>query len=217
MHRLYNVAANRDAITRYTFTAIVATMLFIAFGMLAEKAIEGSTVAFDKAVMITLHVTADPTTRIGPDWLKAAARSATALGRPTILGLLLLGTATILLVMKRYGMAAFVATVVFGGIFLSGALEATFIAPMRAAEGSPSQGLFNPVTTLTIVYLTIGTCLTRLTSERWLRVAYIAYAVFLVAVVGLSRLYAGLDQPSDVALGWVLGATWILTCQALGE
>ena len=41
---------------------------------------------------------------------------------------------------------------------------------------------------------------------------YIATAIFLTGIVGLSRLYLGVHYPTDVAAGWAIGGAWAILC-----
>ena len=50
------------------------------------------------------------------------------------------------------------------------------------------------------------------TPERRLKLFYIAVAILLTVLVGLSRIYLGVHYPTDVLAGWSLGAAWALLC-----
>lgn len=49
----------------------------------------------------------------------------------------------------------------------------------------------------------------------WLRLLATALAVLMPAAVGLSRLYRGMHNPTDVLAGALLGACWLLVAGAL--
>lgn len=50
--------------------------------------------------------------------------------------------------------------------------------------------------------------------HRWERAAAIVVAVTLISGIGLSRIYLGVHYPSDVAAGYFVGCTWLLTVMA---
>ncbi len=60
----------------------------------------------------------------------------------------------------------------------------------------------------TVVFLTLGTLLGRVTAERRLRAYYLGIALTLCVLVGLSRVYMGVHYPTDVLAGWVAGLAW---------
>ncbi|MFC4855192.1 phosphatase PAP2 family protein [Actinophytocola glycyrrhizae] len=49
------------------------------------------------------------------------------------------------------------------------------------------------------------------------RTALAALGVFLVVVVGFSRVYLGVHWPSDVLAGWLIGLLWLTTCFAIAH
>ncbi len=59
-----------------------------AFAELTDEVLEGTTHAFDRAVLLALRVTEDPGTAIGPAWLEEAARDITSLGSAAVLSMM---------------------------------------------------------------------------------------------------------------------------------
>jgi undecaprenyl-diphosphatase len=49
---------------------------------------------------------------------------------------------------------------------------------------------------------------------RALKLYFLALAVLLTLVVGLTRVFLGVHYPSDVLAGWIAGLTWALVCWA---
>jgi undecaprenyl-diphosphatase len=62
------------------------------------------------------------------------------------------------------------------------------------------------------VYLTLGALLTRIVPERSAKVYFIAVAILVAILVGLSRVYLGVHYPTDVLAGWTAGSVWALVC-----
>jgi undecaprenyl-diphosphatase len=63
-----------------------------------------------------------------------------------------------------------------------------------------------------IVYLTLGTLLSRLVKPLKIKMYIIGIALLLTFLVGISRVYAGVHYPTDVLAGWAAGLTWALVC-----
>ena len=79
---------------------VAALLLVVAFFVLAAKVIDGDTQSFDARVLWSLRRADDPSTPIGPAWLRAGALDITALGSPTVLGLVTLAICGFLLLQR---------------------------------------------------------------------------------------------------------------------
>ena len=63
-----------------------------------------------------------------------------------------------------------------------------------------------------VVFLTLGTILSLNAQQGRGRIFFIAVAAALSVLVGVSRLYLGVNFPTDVLAGWCLGTAWSILC-----
>lgn len=200
---------------RYALMGIVAALL-VGFGLIADEVGEGDTLDFDKAVLAALREPGDLQNPIGPAWVEEAARDITALGGVAVLTLLITLVVVHFLLRGKWRTGAFLAFVVIAGTLISNALKAFFDRPrpdltgiVHVATASFPSG---HATVSAVTYLSLGVVLARASDRPRLKLFYIAAAIFLTGIVGLSRLYLGVHYPTDVAAGWALGGAWAILC-----
>jgi len=193
-----------------------ACLFVLLFWMLASEVAEGDTQGFDIRIVQALRNPANPSLSVGPAWLQAAMVDVTALGGPTILGLMLAAVVGFLLLQTRYHTALFVAATTASGEVLSYILKHTFnrarpsvVPNLRAMSPSfPSGHAMESA----IVYLTLGAVLMRVAETRITKVYLMGVAMLLTTMVGISRVYLGVHYPTDVVGGWIVGLVWASIC-----
>jgi undecaprenyl-diphosphatase len=184
---------------------------------LADEVREGSTLAIDKALLLALRDPADPGKLAGPPWLEEVVRDFTALGSASVLVFLTLSVLGYLLLLRRYALALLVVVAVSGGLLLSLPLKIALdrqrpdlvpaLTPAQFASFPSGHSMAAAST-----YLTLGALLARVQPRRRLRIYFLALAMLVTILVGVSRVYLGVHWPTDVLAGWTAGATWALLC-----
>jgi membrane protein DedA with SNARE-associated domain/membrane-associated phospholipid phosphatase len=144
----------------------------------------------------------------------AVARVVTVLGSPQVVGALIVVAAAYLF-WRRWAVEAltllvgFAAT--FGAVHLAKAIEARPRpgAGLVAASGSSFPSAHSAYS---IAYVAIVLAVGRSLQSAVHRAAWVAFALVLAAVIGLTRVYLHVHYLSDVVAGWALGAAVFGAC-----
>lgn len=217
-HRLLAHVARRERTELRILLVSLGVLSFaIAFVYVADNVTEGDTRDFDEQVIRTLRKADDPSQPIGPTWLRDGALDITALGSPTVLGLVVIVVTGYLLLHGLYRTGAFVFVASCGGWFLNFGLKLLFDRPRPSLvphlrEVSSSSFPSGHALTSAAVYLTLGTLLMRLATGRLAKFYCIAVAMLATLLVGASRVFLGVHYPTDVLAGWLIGLSWALLC-----
>lgn len=197
----------------------LSALAFFAWGFveLAGDVVEGDTHALDSAILLSMRNPADVTDPLGPPWFEEAARDITGLGGYTVLTIMTLGAVLYLLLARKRAAAFFVVAAIVGGMLLSTGLKLGFERPRpdlvpHATQVYTASFPSGHAMLSAVVYLTLGSLLTRLQQRRRIKAFFIGMAVFLTLLVGASRIYLGVHWPSDVLAGWCVGAAWASLC-----
>lgn len=146
-------------------------------------------------------------------WLVAVLTAVTALGAD-LTAALVLGTLTVVLLVRRRGaLALYVVVAGAGGAVLApavkglvGRLRPVVDVPVAVAPGSS----FPSGHTLTVTYWVGIVLLVALPAVApRARRAVVAAGIAVVVAVGLTRVGLGVHYPTDVLAGWLLGAAWL--------
>ena len=206
---------------------LTAVLVIVAgvwgFTELADGVLDGDTQAFDEWAIAALRApdpdppAAEPRqVPIGPKWLQETGRDVTGLGGVAILTLLVGAVAGYLLLVRKYHAVWLVLASTTGALVLSMLLKAMFDRPR------PNVTHFSHVYTSSFpsghsmlsasVYLTLGVLLARLVKGRLVKAYFLATALLITFLVGVSRVYMGVHFPTDVLAGWTAGLVWALLC-----
>lgn len=206
-----SVRASRNRL----LAGVLVACLVLGFGVLADEVREGETTKFDLTIMSALRA-ADPAFPIGPPWLQEAARDVTSVGSVVFLGFVLLAGVAYLLLIRKRGLAVWMAVAVIGGELLGTILKLSFNRPRpeiphvtRVFTASFPSG---HAMLSAIAFLTVGALLSHANQELRLKAYFMSIAVFLTLAVGISRVYLAVHYPTDVLAGWCIGSGWAILC-----
>lgn len=217
-HRILAHVTRRERTElRVLLVALGVLALAIGFMYVADNVTQGDTRDFDEQVIRALRKPENPREPIGPAWLLSGALDITALGSPTVLGLVVLAVTGYLLLHGLYRTGAFVFVASCGGWLLNWALKLAFDRPRPSLvphlrEVASSSFPSGHALTSAAVYLTLGTLLMRLAQGRLAKFYCIAVAMLATLLVGASRVFLGVHYPTDVLAGWLIGLSWALMC-----
>jgi undecaprenyl-diphosphatase len=201
----------------WLFLGLGLCVLLFGFVSLAGEVTEGDTQAFDTKILEALRDPVDPSRPIGPVWIEGPLLDLTAIGGPTVLGLVVVVVTGFLVLQTRYRTAIAVAITFFSGELLNAAMKHVFSRPrpsvvphLRAVYTTsfPSGHAMESA----IVYLTLAAILMRASQSRATKIYILGIAVLLTTLVGISRVYLGVHYPTDVLGGWIVGFTWAAIC-----
>lgn len=196
------------------FACVSSAWLFIE---LADEVREGETETFDRAVLRAFRSVDNLADPLGPRRVEEAVRDITALGSVTVLSLFALVASGFLLFTRRYNAFLLLASALCGGLLLNWSLKNYFDRPRPEyvtqlhyvdSHSFPSGHAL----LATVVYLSIGALAARLVARRRQKIYIVGAAVFLSALVGVSRVYLGVHYPTDVLAGWTVGTLWAISC-----
>src|SRR5205814_6013749 len=195
---------------RWELTLLLTGIVFLAllwtFTKLGSEVLEGETLHFDRAILLSLRTPGNLAIPKGPQWVLSAALDVTALGSATVLGLAVVSVAGFLVLQGLWRRGLIVMGTSLGGWFLNGALKQLYQRPrpdivphLREAMSLsfPSGHALQSAA----VYLTLGVLMMRLADRRITKGYCMTVAASATGLAGLSRVDIGVHYPTDVLAG----------------
>lgn len=156
----------------------------------------------------------------GPAGLLEAVRDITALGGVVLRNLFAIAALVALLFLRLRREAALLALTVVGGWLVNSAVKGLVGRPrpqivphlMEAGGNSfPSGHSFNAA----VVYIAVALAFAALSNRASVRATVTAAAMTISLIIAWSRVWLGVNWPSDVVAGWLGGAGWAFLASAL--
>jgi undecaprenyl-diphosphatase len=197
-------------------------ILLLVFLKLSGAVMEGETLAFDKKIVTAFRKADNPALPIGPAWMSGALMDLTALGGPTVIGLVVLAVVGFLAFQTRYWTAFFIFMTAVSGEVVSYAMKSVFARPRPSVvphlrEAFSSSFPSGHAMQSAIIYLTLGAMLMRIAQGRLTKIYCLGMGMFLTFVVGVSRVWLGVHYPTDVLAGWIVGLFWASLCWLVAQ
>lgn len=198
-----------DASTAGAVAAICVASLLFAFIAIAVQ--RGETQSIDRGILLAFRRPDGSLT--GSPAVQQAARDLTALGSSLILWVLTLLSAGFLALQRKGRLALLLLVSIASGAVSDYALKGLFqrarpelVPHLVFASGASFPSGHSMMSALT--YLTLGALFAHTERRTVLKIYVLAAAIFLTAMVGLTRIYLGVHWPSDVLAGWSAGVVW---------
>jgi undecaprenyl-diphosphatase len=204
--------AQRDAIL--LISLLLAVVLLFGFLQIAN-AVGQDRVGFEQRLMLALrHAPDDP---IGPPWFENMWVNITALGSGDVVILLALIVLGYLAMLREWRTALVFAIAIIGGGIGGTLLKGVFDRPRpevisRLIDVGSLSFPSGHSLIAAVVYPTLGAMLARLVKHVRLKLYFVAVALVVMVLIGVSRIYLGVHYPSDVLAGWMLGLGWATIC-----
>ncbi len=200
-----------------TIAVALAASMALAFVLIAGWSWDGSPTPLDEKIMLFLRTAQDASDPIGPKWLEEGVRDITALGSTTVLSLVVIGVTGVLALSGRKRLALMVLISTASGTAVSHLAKYAFGRPRpdlvpHHTEVYTASFPSAHAMMAAVVYLVIAVLVARAYSAVKVRAFIMAFAVALMLLVGISRVYLGVHWPTDVLAGWALGAMWATLC-----
>jgi undecaprenyl-diphosphatase len=192
--------------------ALIALAGTLAFAEVAEHIRGDAMFPFDVSIMNWMGAH-----RV--HWIEVGLVSLTALGTGVVVMTIALISALFLRLTEHRYSALLLLITTAGGIILNNLLKLGYSRPRPhifpwATTAVSSSFPSGHAMSSAIVYSTVSLLAARLAKRKATRWLLVVFALFMILVIGTSRVYLGVHYPSDVLAGTLIGLAWAGFCMA---
>lgn len=198
----------------YNANLILLLTGIILFSITSFLVVSGWSANIDNSVLLLLRNTGNSSIPVGPGWFLDFIQDISSFGSVTAVILITILTSGLLIIKKEYVLLNSFLTTIIGGGLIELLMKEIFSRPRPQIVSH----LVNVDTysfpsghsaISTIVYLALAFLIFKFEIKRSIKLYFLSSAIFLILLIGFSRIYLGVHFPSDVLGGWALGLTWI--------
>jgi undecaprenyl-diphosphatase len=186
----------------------------ILFCLISFAVVSGRSAHIDNSILLLLRNTGNASIPVGPGWFLDFMQDISSLGSVTAVILITVLISGLLIIKKEYITLNSLLTTIIGGGLIELLMKEIFsrprpqIIPHLVTVYSFSFPSGHSAIS-TIVYLALAFLIFKFEIKRSIKLYFLISAVFLILLIGFSRVYLGVHYPTDVLGGWTLGLTWI--------
>ena len=200
------------------FKVVYITLLIglVLFCIVSFTVVTGKSKCIDNFVLLSFRNSGNTSIPIGPGWLLYFMQGVSAMGSvPVVAGITIL-TSGILILKKKYISLRLILFAAIGGAIVELLMKEFFsrprpwIVPHLVSVESLSYPSGHSAMSA-IIYLSLVFLILPFEVKRSIKLFILYSALFLILLIGISRIYLGVHYPSDVLSGWALGLFWCST------
>lgn len=207
-------SATTPSLAMWKIAALMMTMGILVFGVIATLMHTGQLTAFDQAIVAAAVAST-------PSMLLHFFAIITHLGDSITYTIICMVVALLMLLYKRYALAATVVIAIGGNSILNPALKSLFerVRPLHEDGLVIANGWSFPsghTSGAVVTYGILTYLLLKLLPARWHPLC-VAAGVAIAFNIGCSRVFVQVHYLSDVLAGFMSGTVWLTVCIVLSE
>jgi undecaprenyl-diphosphatase len=181
--------------------------------LVSLSVVSGKINFLDNSILLSFRNARNTSIPAGPEWLLSFMLDVSALGSATIVFLVTILTSGLLILKNKYSSLRVILFAFIGGGIIELLMKEIFSRqrPQIVLHFVNVNSLSYPSghsAMSAIIYISLIFIIFTLDIKTSIKIYFLYSAVFLILIIGISRIYLGVHYPSDVLGGWALGLIW---------